>query len=69
MKNQFVKVTTTAGSVRWLNVDNIVAIEENQSGIKIITNASRDNHPVHYTVESSVERFLSVIGCQEIVLP
>lgn len=72
MKNQFVKIKLfPSGAVRWLNVDNIVAIEEFESNetIKLITNAKRDDRPVSYTVESSVEEFLSAIDGKEIVLP
>lgn len=72
MKNQFVKIKLSpSGTVRWLNVDNIVAIEKFESNgtIKLITNAKRDDHPVFYTVKSSVEEFLSAIGGKEIVLP
>lgn len=72
MKNQFAKIELfPSGAVRWLNVDNIVAIEEFESNgtIKLITNAKRDDHPVFYTVKSSVEEFLSAIGGKEIVLP
>lgn len=68
MKNQFIKIQPTSGSEKWLNVDNIVSIEECNSGIRIITNATRDNHPVHYTVKSSVCEFLSAISCEEMAL-
>ena len=66
MDNQFIKIEPTLGSVKWLNVRNIVAIEKVGNSIKLITNANRDNHPVSYTVEASVEEFLSAIGADEI---
>ena len=70
MINQFIKINPTLGGSKWINVDNIVAIEEDKSGgkIKIITNAKRDDHPVSYTVKTSVEDFLSAIGCTGVVL-
>lgn len=70
MINQFIKIDPTLGGSKWINVDNIVAIEEDKSGgkIKIITNAKRDDHPVSYTVKTSVEDFLSAIGCTGVVL-
>lgn len=70
MINQFIKIDPTLGGSKWINVDNIVAIEEDKSGgkIKIITNAKRYDHPVSYTVKTSVEDFLSAIGCTGVVL-
>lgn len=60
MKNQFVKIKLSpSGAVRWLNVDNIVAIEEFESNstIKLITNAKRDDHPVFYTLNIPLRNF------------